>query len=81
MTVEPFRRVLPMNIATVTEKGPYDTDATVFFEVAKRLNANHDIGGSNVRAAVARLLLSAVSALEANNQPDPAWSYHGSDRG
>jgi hypothetical protein len=69
-----------MHVCTVTEKGPNDTDASVFLGVAKRLDQNQDIGGSNVRAAVARLLRSAAWALETEGELDPEWSFHGYDQ-
>ncbi|WP_087075917.1 hypothetical protein [Mycobacterium dioxanotrophicus] len=56
-----------IHLPTVAHKGPEDTDAKFFRQVADRLEDRRSgyIGGSNVRAAVSKLLLAAADAAEA----------------
>jgi hypothetical protein len=71
-----FARVLPLHIPTVAFKGPQATDASTFRRAASNLDRGYDVGGSNTKAAVAELLRNAAAVLEANNRPDPPWSFH-----
>lgn len=56
-----------VKLPTVAFKGPHDTDAKFFRQVADRLEDGRSgyVGGSNVRAAVSELLRSAAKAAEA----------------
>jgi hypothetical protein len=75
-----FTRVLPLHIPTVAYKGSQDTDASVFRRAAANLDNGYEVGGGNTKAAVAELLRNAAAVLEANNQPDPPWSFHAHQR-
>lgn len=70
-----FSRVLPVHIPTVGFKGRDTTDAKAFRTAADKLDRGYDVGGSNMRAAVARLLRGAAEALDKAGQPDPEWSF------
>ncbi|MCX8559805.1 hypothetical protein OS122_02685 [Mycolicibacterium mucogenicum] len=56
-----------IKLPTVAHKGPHDTDAMFFRQVADRFEHNPDsyVGGSNVRRAVSQLLRAAANAAEA----------------
>jgi hypothetical protein len=53
-----------IEVPEVAFKGPHDTDAKFFAQVADRLEGNEYVGGSNVRSAVAKLLRNVVTELE-----------------
>ncbi|MCV7065627.1 hypothetical protein H7H51_07695 [Mycolicibacterium farcinogenes] len=58
-----------VDVPSVAFKGPHDTDAKFFRQVAERMEEPHrhvgELGGSNVRRAARDLLLATASALEA----------------
>lgn len=58
-----------IELPTVVYKGPHDTDAKFFRQVADRMewptNRIDYLGGSNVRQAVRQLLVAAADAAEA----------------
>lgn len=56
-----------VELPEVAHKGPHDTDAMFFRQVAERLEEGRgaDLGGSNVRRAVRDLLYRAADAAEA----------------
>lgn len=56
-----------IKLPTVAYKGPHDTDAKFFRQVADRLEMGRrtgEVGGSNVRAAVSELLRNAAAEAE-----------------
>ncbi|KIU17895.1 hypothetical protein [Mycolicibacterium llatzerense] len=55
-----------IKLPTVAHKGPHDTDAMFFRQVADRFEHNPDsyVGGSNVRHAVSQLLRAAAAEAE-----------------
>jgi len=56
-------RALPV----VAHKGPYDTDASIFAEVAARLERGLDVvGGSNVTDAVVRLIRRELDIIDSH---------------
>ncbi len=50
--------------ATVSHKGPYDTDAALLRIAAENLRRNLPVGGSNLSDAVARVITEVASLLE-----------------
>ena len=54
---------LVIEVPSVAHKGELDTDAGAFLQVAQNLDRNLYAGGSNVRAAVSRLLRNVAGAL------------------
>lgn len=52
-----------IDVPSVAYKGELDTDAGAFLQVAQNLDRNLPAGGSNVCAAVSRLLRNVAAAL------------------
>ncbi|MBX9918846.1 MAG: hypothetical protein K2Y33_03275 [Mycolicibacterium frederiksbergense] len=65
-----------VEIPTVAFKGPADTDAQMFERAAENLDRGYEVGGGNVKAAVARLLRGAAEALKRSGKSDPESSFH-----
>lgn len=59
-------RIVIVELPEVAHKGPHDTDAQFFRQVADRLDEGRgkDLGGSNVLRAVRDLLYRAADAAE-----------------
>lgn len=57
-----------VELPSVAHKGPHDTDAKFFRQVAERLEIEGTyVGGSNVRRAASLLLRRAADASEVNS--------------
>ncbi|ORL77818.1 hypothetical protein A5N75_08280 [Prescottella equi] len=52
-----------VDVPSVAHKGPFDTDASFFRQVAENLDRDLYAGGSNVRRAVSALLRNVAAAL------------------
>lgn len=52
-----------VDVPSVAHKGPFDTDAAFFRQVAQNLDHDLYAGGSNVRHAVSTLLRNVADAL------------------
>ncbi|AEV51960.1 hypothetical protein [Prescottella equi] len=52
-----------VDVPSVAHKGPFDTDAAFFRQVAQNLDRDLCAGGSNVRHAVSTLLRNVADAL------------------
>ncbi|QRY48120.1 hypothetical protein JVX93_15825 [Mycolicibacterium boenickei] len=69
-----------IELPSVAHKGPHDTDAKFFRQVADRIEdgGGRELGGSNVRQAVRDLLYRAADAAEPAQcserpEPCPEW--------
>ncbi|MFA4084821.1 hypothetical protein ONA92_24280 [Mycobacteroides salmoniphilum] len=52
-----------VEVPEVAHKGPYDTDASIYGNAARRLDDGYGVGGGNLTRAIARLLRGVAEAI------------------
>lgn len=54
--------------SVVSHKGPHDTDTAMMRRAAWNLRRGYEVGGSNVKGAVARVLIVVADALDGSHE-------------